>query len=251
MSDAHDTAPASGRVIVVEDDPLQAESLAFILRQEGYVVELASTGAEALAVARSQPAPDTVLLDVALPDLSGVEVARRLRAGSNVPIIMLTARRNEIDKITGLDAGADDYVTKPFSHGELLARIRAQIRRGPNAAASAEQSHGVYHVGSLRIDTGVRRLTRDDRVIDVSAREFDILRLLAEAAGRVVERQQLFATVWGPSFYGDERALDVYIRMIRKKIEPDPGRPVYLHTVRGVGYRLAEEPTPTSAESPS
>jgi DNA-binding response OmpR family regulator len=239
MSDVHDTPHASGRVIVVEDDPLQAESLAFILRQEGYVVELASTGAEALAVARGQPAPDTVLLDVALPDLSGVEVARRLRAGSNVPIIMLTARRNEIDKITGLDAGADDYVTKPFSHGELLARIRAQIRRGPTAAAVAagDAAHGVYTIGALR------RLTRGDRVIDVSAREFDILRLLAEAAGRVVERQQLFATVWGPSFYGDERALDVYIRMIRKKIEPDPSRPVYLHTVRGVGYRLAEEQT--------
>jgi DNA-binding response OmpR family regulator len=244
MSDVHDTPSASGRVVVVEDDPLQAESLAFILRQEGYQVELASTGAEALVAARSQPAPDTVLLDVALPDLSGIEVARRLRAGSNVPIIMLTARRNEIDKITGLDAGADDYVTKPFSHGELLARIRAQIRRGPSTATAADTVHGVYTVGQLRLDTGMRRITRDDRVIDVSAREFEILRHLAEAAGRVVERHQLFVNVWGPSFYGDERALDVYIRMIRKKIEPDPGRPMYLHTVRGVGYRLAEERAP-------
>jgi two-component system response regulator RegX3 len=244
MSDRDDTAPASGRVVVVEDDPLQAESLAFILRQEGYVVELAATGQEALALVRSQPAPDTVLLDVALPDLSGVEVARRLRAGSNVPIIMLTARRNEIDKITGLDAGADDYVTKPFSHGELLARIRAQIRRSAVAAAAADVSHGVFTIGRLRIDTGMRRLTRDDRVIEVSAREFDIVRLLAEGAGRVVERQQLFASVWGPSFIGDERALDVYIRMIRKKIEPDPSHPMYLHTVRGVGYRLADERGP-------
>ena len=247
MSDVHDTPSASGRVIVVEDDPLQAESLAFILRQEGYVVELASTGAEALVAARSQPAPDTVLLDVALPDLSGVEVARRLRAGSNVPIIMLTARRNEIDKITGLDAGADDYVTKPFSHGELLARIRAQIRRG-SGNGGGDVVHGVYTVGRLRIDTGMRKLTRDERVIEVSAREFDILRLLAQAAGRVVERQQLFANVWGPSFFGDERALDVYIRMIRKKIEPDPSTPIYLHTVRGVGYRLAEEAEKSSDE---
>src|SRR4051812_14199542 len=228
MSELHDSPPASGRVVVVEDDPLQAESLAFILRQEGYVVELASTGAEALTVARSQPAPDTVLLDVALPDLSGVEVARRIRAGSNVPIIMLTARRNEIDKITGLDAGADDYVTKPFSHGELLARIRAQIRRGPTGGLSSEIAHGIYTIGALRIDTGMRRLTREHRVIDVSAREFDILRILAGAAGRVVERHPLFVAVWGPSFYGDERALDVYVRMIRKKIEPDPGRPIYL-----------------------
>src|SRR4051794_36452656 len=213
MSEPHNTPPASGRGVVVEDDPRQAEALAIILRQEGYVVDLASTGAEALALARTQPAPDTILLDVALPDLSGVEVARRLRAGSNVPIIMLTARRNEIDKITGLDAGADDYVTKPFSHGELLARIRAQIRRNPAGAAPADATHGVYEVGALRLDAGMRRLTRDGRVIELSAREFDILRLLAEAVGRVVERQQLFASVWGPSFFGDERALDVYIRM--------------------------------------
>jgi DNA-binding response OmpR family regulator len=229
-------------VVVIEDDPLQAEALAFILRQEGYVVDLAATGAEGLAAVRVQPAPDAVLLDVALPDLSGVEVARRLRAGSSVPIIMLTARRSESDKITGLDAGADDYVTKPFSPGELLARIRAQIRRGGQTTAASETAHGVYVVGALRLDTGVRRLTRQRRVIDLSAREFDILTLLAEAAGRVVDRHQLFSSVWGPGFYGDERALDVYIRMIRKKIEPDPGRPRYLHTVRGVGYRLAEEP---------
>src|SRR5204863_8638086 len=123
---------------------------------------------------------------------------------------------------------------------------RAQIRGGPAAAAVAAgvAGHGGNTIGARRIETGMRRLTRGDRVIDVSAREFDILRLLAEAAGRVVERQQLFATVWGPSFYGDERALDVYIRMIRKKIEPDASRPIYLHTVRGVGYRLAEEGSP-------
>jgi two-component system response regulator RegX3 len=171
-------------------------------------------------------------------------VARRLRAGSNVPIIMLTARRSEIDKITGLDAGADDYITKPFSHGELLARIRARMRRGLAPAVASDSAHGVYAIGQLRLDAGMRRVTRGDRVIDVSAREFDILRRLAEASGRVVERQQLFTSVWGAGFYGDERALDVYIRMIRKKIEPDPSRPTYLHTVRGVGYRLAEEPAP-------
>src|SRR3979411_2089694 len=209
MSDPHDTPPASARVVVVEDDPLQAESLAFILRQEGYIVDLASTGAEALAVARTQPPPDTVLLDVALPDLSGIEVSRRLRDGPTVPINVLPARRNEIDKITGLDAGADDYLTKPFSHGELLARIRAQLRRAPVSGATTDGSHGVYTIRALRINTGMRRLTRGDRLIDVSAREFDILRLLAEAAERVVERQQLFATVWGPPFYGEERALQV------------------------------------------
>src|SRR5262249_59307176 len=130
-----------------------------------YIVELGSTGAEGLAAARAQPAPDTVLLDVALPDLSGIEVARRLRAGSNVPIIMLTARRSESDKITGLDAGADDYVTKPFSHGELLARIRAQIRRGSTTVTGGQPADGGYTMGRLRIDTGMRRLTRDEPVV--------------------------------------------------------------------------------------
>jgi DNA-binding response OmpR family regulator len=231
----------SGRVIVVEDDVLQAESLAFILRQEGYLVELATTGAEALTIVRGRPAPDAVLLDVGLPDLSGVEVARRLRAGSNVPIIMLTARRQDSDKITGLDAGADDYVTKPFSPGELLARIRAQVRRGLQAGASANAAHSVFTIGELRLDVGRRRLTGAGQPIELSAREFDILQILAEAVGRVVPRRQIFVSVWGPNFYGDERALDVYVRMIRRKIEPDPGRPIYLHTARGVGYRLAEE----------
>jgi DNA-binding response OmpR family regulator len=117
----------------------------------------------------------------------------------------------------------------------------------PTTPVAADVAHGVYTVGQLRLDTGLRRLTREDRVIDISAREFDILRRLAEAAGRAVERQQLFTSVWGPSFYGDERALDVYIRMIRKKIEPDPGRPIYLHTVRGVGYRLADDWVPATS----
>ncbi len=135
-------------------------------------------------------------------------------------------------------------MTKPFSHGELLARIRAQIRRSPTSPVATEGAHGVYTIGQLRLDAGMRRITRGERVIDVSAREFEILRNLAEAAGRVVERHQLFTSVWGPNFFGDERALDVYIRMIRRKIEPDPSRPMYLHTVRGVGYRLAEERVP-------
>jgi two-component system response regulator RegX3 len=234
-------AQPSGRLILVEDDALQADSLAFILRQEGYQVELARTGADALRVARGRPAPDAVLLDVALPDLSGVEVARRLRAGSNVPIIMLTARRQDSDKITGLDAGADDYVTKPFSPGELLARIRVQLRRSLQATASTSAAHPVFTIGELQLDVGRRRLTRAGQAIELSAREFDIVQILAEAVGRVVPRRQLFMSVWGPNFFGDERALDVYVRMIRRKIEPDPGRPVYLHTARGVGYRLAEE----------
>jgi DNA-binding response OmpR family regulator len=212
------------RILLIEDDPLQAESSALILRQEGYVVDVAATGSEGLALVRGTPTPDVILLDVALPDLNGAEVARRLRAGSSIPIIMLTARRQELDKIVGLDAGSDDYVTKPFSPNELLARIRAQLRRGSLPDRTGKPDGGVYRIGD-----------------HLSAREFDMLRVLAEAAGQVVERQQLFAAVWGPEFFGEERALDVYMRMLRKKIEPDSAHPIYLHTVRGVGFRLADE----------
>jgi two-component system response regulator RegX3 len=231
----------SGRLVLVEDDALQAESLAFILRQEGYAVELATTGAQALAAVRARPTPDAVVLDVTLPDLNGIEVARRLRAGSAVPIIMLTARRQESDKIIGLDAGADDYVTKPFSPGELLARIRAQLRRRLRPESIERGVRTLFTIGNLELDAGRRRLTRAGFVVGLSAREFDIVQLLAEAAGRVVERRQLLRTVWGPDFVGDERMLDVYVRMIRRKLEPEPSEPRYLHTVRGVGYRLADE----------
>lgn len=229
------------RILVIEDDPLQAESLAFILRQEGYAVECAANGQDGLALARSRPGPDLVLLDVALPDLNGIEVARRLRTSSVCPIVLLTARRQESDKIIGLDAGADDYVTKPFSAGELLARIRAHLRRGARGGNQGGAGDGTFQVGDLRLDVGARRVTASTGPIELSAREFDILRLLAESEGRVVERQRLFREVWGTNFFGDERALDVYVRMIRKKIEPDPARPTYLHTVRGVGYRLGQD----------
>jgi DNA-binding response OmpR family regulator len=231
----------TGRVLVIEDDPLQAEGLAVILRQEGYRVDLAATAIDGLTLVHGSAGPDVILLDVALPDLSGVEVARRLRAGSNVPIIMLTARRQEVDKVTSLDAGADDYVTKPFSPNELLARIRAQLRRGSRESGAAPPASGVFSIGELRVDVGVRRLTCAGAAIRLSAREFEIVRVLAEAAGQVVERRDLFARVWGTDFYGEERALDVYMRMLRKKIERDPARPTYLHTVRGVGFRLADE----------
>jgi DNA-binding response OmpR family regulator len=232
------------RVLVVEDDALQAESLQFILQQEGYQVDVVATAEAALAQMRGWRAPDLVLLDVALPDLSGVAVVRRLRAFSGVPVIMVTARRRDDDKVVGLDAGADDYVTKPFNPNELLARVRAHLRRrareGIGEGAAARE---ILAVGGLRVDLSTRRVIRDGQPLDLSAREFEIVRLLAEGEGKVVPRQELFDIIWGPGFYGDERALDVYVRTIRKKIEPDPSRPRYLHTVRGVGYRLADEPS--------
>jgi two-component system, OmpR family, KDP operon response regulator KdpE len=232
VAEAESVPRASGRVVVVEDDPLQAESLAFILRQEGYVVELAATGAEGLAVARSQPAPDTVLLDVALPDLSGVEVARRLRAGSNVPIIMLTARRNEIDKITGLDAGADDYVTKPFGIDELLARLRAMLRRATPA------TEPVIAIGELRIDLEKRAVYRNGELLQLTPHEFGLMRLLALNEGKLLTHRMILREVWGPAYQAESHYLHVYVSQLRRKIEGDPTRPRYLLTEPSAGYRL-------------
>jgi two-component system response regulator RegX3 len=228
------------RLLIIDDDPLMTDSLEFLLQQEGYDVAVAGTGSDALESVRTSP-PDLVLLDVGLPDLNGVEVCRRLRAFWNGPVIVLTARRQEADKIIGLDAGADDYVTKPFASSELLARIRAGLRRSAQSIAGPAVA-GEVVVGALHINRDARTVTMDGRPIHLSARELDLLLLLAERAGMALPRRYLFDTIWGPRFYGDERALDVYIRSLRKKIEPDPDRPVYIHTVRGVGYRI-EQPS--------
>jgi len=225
------------KLLIIDDDPLMTDSLGFLLQQEGYDVAVAGSGAEALETARANT-PDLVLLDVGLPDLNGIEVCRRLRGFWNGPVIVLTARRHEADKVIGLDAGADDYVTKPFSSSELLARIRANLRRSlqPTGGPAAL---GELVVGNLVVDRDGRTVCMSGRQIHLSAREFDLLLLLVERTGMALPRQYLFETIWGPKFYGDERALDVYIRALRKKIEPDPDRPTYILTVRGVGYRLA------------
>lgn len=224
----------SARILLVDDDPLLTDSLAYILRQEGYDVQVAATGAAALdRGARDQV--DLILLDVGLPDLSGVEVCRRLQQTSTAPIILLTARRQEADKIVGLDAGADDYVTKPFATGELLARIRAGLRRARRTLSVMPPR---IQIGGVVVDVAAHTVTVDGRAVNLSAREFELLRLLVQQAGSVVSRRTLFDTVWGPDFFGDERALDVYIRLLRKKIEPDPDHPTYIQTVRGVGYRF-------------
>jgi two-component system response regulator RegX3 len=226
------------RLLIIDDDPLMTDSLEFLLQQEGYDVTVAGTGSDALEAVRTNPR-DRVLLDVGLPSLNGVEVGRRLRAFWNGPVIVLTARRQEADKVIGLDAGADDYVTKPFSSSELLARIRAGLRRSAQSVGGPAVV-GEVVVGALRINRDARTATMDGRPIHLSARELDLLLLLAERAGMALPRRYLFDTIWGPRFYGDERALDVYIRSLRKKIEPDPDRPVYIHTVRGVGYRIEQ-----------
>jgi len=238
---------SAGRILVVEDDRVQAEFLAQVLRLEGYSVVVARTGSEALANANASPLPDLVLVDVVLPDLSGTELVRRVRAASNVPIILVTSKRQVTDRVVGLDAGADDFVPKPFEPAELLARVRAQLRRthsSPNQTRSA-----VFHIGPLSLDAGTHRVTMHDRVVQLSAREYAILRQLAEAVGNVVARRDLFTRVWGPDFFGDEGALDVYIRRLRSKLESDPSHPRYIQTVRGFGFRLADD-DPASDEVP-
>lgn len=227
-------------ILIVEDDPLMVDSLSFLLRQDGYGVQVAETGEAAIVLVR-QSVPSLVLLDVTLPDASGFEICRRLRALANMPILFLTARRQESDKVLGLDAGGDDYVTKPVGGAELLARVRAHLRRaGPSGGLPPAE---VLVAGDVVVDTGAHTTQVAGVLVDLTPREFDILRVLAVHTGRVVPRHNLFESVWGPDFYGDLKALDVYVRSIRKKIEDDPEAPRRLLTVRGVGYRLqAGEP---------
>jgi two-component system, OmpR family, response regulator VicR len=222
-------------ILLIDDDALLTKSLGFLLRQEGYEVRAAASGGEALDAIRGSP-PDLVVLDVGLPDLNGVEVCRRLRSGWDGPIIMLTGRRHDTDKVLGLDAGADDYVIKPFVTSELLARVRAVLRRGRRPTTGTPADSLV--VGAIRIDRRAREVWRNDHPLRLSAREYDLLLLLAERAGQAVPRRYIMDRIWGPEFVGDLGALDVYIRALRKKIEPDPDRPIYLRTLRGVGYRF-------------
>jgi DNA-binding response OmpR family regulator len=207
-----------------------------LLRQEGYEVRAASTAQDAIVAVHQSP-PDLVLLDIGLPDLNGVEACRRLRQEWSGPIIMLTGRRQDTDKVIGLDAGADDYVVKPFVTNELLARIRAALRRSHLPAMTASEG-GEIEVGRIRLDPGARKVRVAGQAVEMSAREFDLLLLLAERAGQAVTRQTILDRIWGADFIGDLGALDVYIRALRKKVEPDADQPTYIRTLRGVGYRL-------------
>ena len=225
--------PAPRTILVVEDDATLAAVLRYNLEREGYRCLVAVDGARALELARSER-PDLLLLDVMLPGIDGLEVCRRLRAASTVPIIMLTARVDEIDRVVGLEVGADDYVTKPFSTRELLARVRAALRRAemrPTADASE-----VLTIGRLIIDPLGRVLARDGQRVSVKPEEFDLLHFLVRHPGQVFTREQLLDRVWGYEFVGGTRTVDVHIRWLREKIEPDPAQPALLLTSRGVGY---------------
>ena len=222
------------RVLVVEDEESFSDALSYMLRREGYEVEVAATGPDALTVFERAGA-DLVLLDMMLPGLSGTEVCRTLRTRSNVPIIIVTARDAEVDKVVGLELGADDYVTKPFSSRELVARIRAVLRRG---AEPEELMTGTVEAGPVRMDVDRHLVSVDGAHIAMPLKEFDLLELLLRNAGRVLTRGQLIDRVWGADYVGDTKTLDVHVKRLRSKIEPDPANPKYLVTVRGLGYKF-------------
>ena len=222
------------RVLVVEDEESFSDALSYMLRREGYEVEVAGTGPDALEIF-DRGGADLVLLDLMLPGLSGTEVCRELRARSHVPIIMVTARDSEVDKVVGLELGADDYVTKPFSSRELVARIRAVLRRG---AEPEDLLLNVVEAGPVRMDVERHVVTVDGRPVQLPLKEFDLLELLLRNAGRVLTRGQLIDRVWGADYVGDTKTLDVHVKRLRGKIEPDPAAPKYLVTVRGLGYKF-------------
>ncbi len=221
------------RVLVVEDEESFSDALSYMLRREGFEVGIATTGPAALEEFERLGA-DIILLDLMLPGLSGTEVFRQVRAQSNVPVIMLTAKDSEIDKVVGLELGADDYVTKPYSARELLARIRAVLRRHSDAD---EESFRALEVGPVRMDPDRHVVTVHGEVKALPLKEFDLLELLLRNAGRVLTRGQLIDRVWGSDYVGDTKTLDVHVKRLRAKIEPDPASPRYLVTVRGLGYK--------------
>jgi two-component system, OmpR family, response regulator RegX3 len=222
------------RVLVVEDEESFSDALSYMLRREGYEVEVAATGPDALT-AFDRSGADMVLLDMMLPGLSGTEVCRSLRAKSQVPIIIVTARDAEVDKVVGLELGADDYVTKPFSSRELVARIRAVLRRG---AEPDELMTSTVQAGPVRMDVERHVVSVDGTQTPMPLKEFDLLELLLRNAGRVLTRGQLIDRVWGADYVGDTKTLDVHVKRLRSKIEPDPANPKYLVTVRGLGYKF-------------
>ena len=220
------------KILLVEDDATLRHTLALNLRAEGYQLLEAEDGESGLASARAET-PDLVVLDVMLPRLDGLTVCRLLRRESSVPIMLLTARGAEADKIIGLETGADDYIVKPFSLGEFLARVRAALRRRA-AAPSGE----VLTSGDLRLDLAARRVAVAGRPVILTPREFDLLALLLRHRGAVMSRGLLLARIWGDDYVGDDRTVDVHIHWLRQKLEKDPARPVLIQTVRGVGYRF-------------
>ncbi|MGI8913297.1 MAG: response regulator [Chloroflexota bacterium] len=228
--------PKHSRILLVEDEPAFVESLRFQLQREGYDVRVAADGNTALAAVQ-RAKPDLVLLDLILPGMDGMELCRTIRTETSIPIIMLTARTGLGDKVTGLEAGADDYVTKPIQMRELLARIKAALRRAQLPPAT--ETAMIITIGDLQIDLGRHSVFVGEREVPLRAKEFEFLTFLARNAGQVVTREQIMRRVWGVTDAEDSRTVDVHMRWLREKLEQDPSRPKLLQTVRNVGYRLA------------
>jgi DNA-binding response OmpR family regulator len=221
-------------ILVVDDEPTLRETLVEALEAEGFRVVSAADGREALTQFRAER-PDLVLLDLMLPELSGIEVCRIIRAESGVPIVMLTAKDSEVDKVVGLELGADDYVTKPFSLRELSARIRALFRRSEQAVA-AEAPPALVDLGRVQVDLAGHRLLRDGAPLPIKPKAFELLTFLLRHPGQVFNRDQLLERVWGYDYAGETRTVDVHIHWLRSQVEEDPSAPRFIHTVRGVGY---------------
>src|ERR687893_1130091 len=227
------------RVLIVEDDAAMRDMVGYALAEEGLEVEAVADGESALEIFSSSGPFDVVILDIMLPGIDGVSVCKELTSKSDVPVVMLTARDDETSVVVGLEVGADDYVTKPFSHRELVSRIRATLRRRRIDARASSQQKRIEFPG-LVIDLTRRQVVAQDTPVDLTAAQFDILVLLASRPGWVYGRGQIMETVWGTEFSGDSRAADMQIRNIREKIEPAPKNPRYVLTVRGIGYKFAE-----------
>ena len=226
-------------ILVVDDEQSYRDALRVALEREGFRVEVAADGAEAIE-RFDATRPQLVLLDVMLPRISGVDVCRELRTRSHVPIIMVTARNAEIDAVVGLEVGADDYVTKPFRLRELVARVRAALRRGRGDDAALVQSDEVLEIGDVRLDAGRHEVQVRGELVSLPLKEFELLELLLANAGRVLTRDVLIDRVWGPNYYGDTKTLDVHVKRLRTKVEDDPAHPERIVTVRGVGYRYEQ-----------
>ncbi|HEX7588213.1 MAG TPA: response regulator transcription factor [Anaerolineae bacterium] len=233
-------------ILLIEDDEGIAEPLVFGLQSEDMRVLRAPNGAQGLALARSEH-PDAILLDVMLPDMDGFAICRTLRTESATPILMLTARGQEMDRVMGLELGADDYIVKPFSFRELLARVRAVLRRRELDRGDAPRAIDRITVGEIVLDRTARQLWRRGQLVELSPREFDLMATLMEKVGQAMSRQDLLDLVWGEEWIGNPRTLDVHIRWLREKIEDDSAAPTYIETVRGHGYRFAD---PTASGAP-
>jgi len=237
-----ETAPL---ILVVDDEESYRDALTVALEREGFRVEVAADGREALDQFEAT-SPSLVLLDVMLPRISGVDVCRELRSRSRVPIIMVTARSNEIDAVVGLEVGADDYVSKPFRLRELIARVRAALRRSADEEPADLASQEVLEVGDVRLDGGRHEVFVRDEAVGLPLKEFELLELLLANAGRVLTRDVLIDRIWGPNYFGDTKTLDVHVKRLRAKVEEDPSSPSRIVTIRGVGYRY-EKPRRAAA----